>query len=259
MKLKDAKITRAIIFCVIVLACNLAQGQQYNSDNYLSKPCGTSTIILTYGQRSDIIMTTFSLFRNWEFTTAVYIYNKDNNPNTADGYSTTFYFKWMLYENPAQTGGIAFKGGTGLYPGLQNDSVSLGNAFKSYWVNAPLTLPFFKNKLSWDIMPGASYTTKYGTEGNPAWGFTYSTRLAYYPFSPKLSLVGEVFGAAGQAFSKPEYKVGLRWEPNQYAVFAVTYGQEFKGSEGAGLEIGIMLFTPPFCCLGKSHKKQSGK
>ena len=245
----------AIIFFLAVFSCNLALGQQFNSDNYLSKPCGTSTIILTYGIRSDILMTTFSLFPKWEFTYAAYIYNNDNNPKTDDGYSTSFYLKYMLYENAAQTGGIAVKLGTGLDPGLQNDSVNLQNEFKTYWVNAPLTLPFFKNKLSWDIMPGALYNSSYGTEGKPAWGFTYSSRLAYYPFSPKWSVVGEVFGSAGVAYAAPEYKVGIRWEPNLHAVFAMTYGREFTGTEGAQFEIGIMLFTPPFCCLVKSHKK----
>lgn len=251
------KFKRAILFGLVFLSCNLVRGQQYNSDNYLSKPCGMATVILTAGQASDIFMTTFSLIPRWEFTTAVYIFNTDHKRNTDDGYSTTFYFKWMLYENKAQTGGVAFKGGTGQDPGLHTDSTSLQDAFNTYWVNTPVTIPFFKNRLSWDLMPGASYTTKYGYEGNPAWAFTYSTRLAYYPFSFKWCIAGEVFGSVGQAVALPEYKVGLRWEPNQYAVFALTYGQEFTTSKGAGLEFGIMLFTPPFCCLKKSHKKDS--
>ena len=33
---------------------------------------------------------------------------------------------------------------------------------------------------------------------------------------------------------------------NQYAVFPLTYGQEFSGSNGAGFEIGVLPFTPPF-------------
>ena len=56
--------------------------------------------------------------------------------------------------------------------------------------------------------------------------------------------------ATGKTGAIPEYKIGVRWEPSQYAVFAVTYGHEFSGSLGAGFEFGVMLFTPPFACLG---------
>ena len=62
-------------------------------------------------------------------------------------------------------------------------------------------------------MPGASYTKSYGKDSGPAWAFTYSTRLAWYPRGPNLALVGEVFGAEGEFHSIPEYKTGIRWEP----------------------------------------------
>ena len=90
-----------------------AVAQQFNSDNYLSKPHGVATLILTYGDRNSILMNTFSLFPKWEFTAAIYWYNWDNDPRTDDGYSTSYYAKWMLYENEAKTGGVAVKGGTG--------------------------------------------------------------------------------------------------------------------------------------------------
>jgi len=48
----------------------------------------------------------------------------------------------------------------------------------------------------------------------------------------------------------PEYKIGPRWEPSQYATIALTDGHEFAGPLGAGFEFGVMLFTPPFACLG---------
>jgi hypothetical protein len=225
-----------------------ASAQQFNSDNYLSKPAGMATIILTAGQRTEMFMATFSLIPRWEFTTAAYIQNSDNDPATDDGYSTTFYFKWMLFENAAKTGGMAFKGGTGLDPGYLND-VGVQDAFKTYWVNTPITLPFFKNKVSLDLMPGASLTKDYGEDSHPAWAFTYSTRLAWYPTSPTLALVGEVYGGAGEVVTKPKYKTGLRLEPNQYTTFALTYGQGFDGSGGSGFEVGMMLFTPPFFCI----------
>jgi hypothetical protein len=242
------------ISCLAVLGWTDATAQQFNSDNYLSKPAGVATIILTAGQRNDIFMATFSLIPRWEFTTAVYVFNSDNDQTTDDGYSASLYFKWMLYENKAKTGGIAFKGGTGLDPGYIT-SVGLEDAFRTFWINTPVTFPFLKNRLSLDLMPGASHTLDNASAIEPGWAFTYSTRLAWYPLNFKWAVVGEVFGGAGQVTTKPEYKTGLRWEPNQYTTFALTYGQEFNGDQGAGFEIGMMLFTPPFFCITGCHAK----
>jgi hypothetical protein len=229
--------------------CRPAHAQQYNSDSWLSKPHGMATIILTTGERTSLFMTTFSLLPKWEFTAAAYLYDFDDDVNTDDGYSTSFYAKYMFYQNQAATGGGAVKFGTGLDPGYLVDNVGLKDAFQTYWMNSPWTAPLFDDKVSWDIMPGASVTRNYGVEGNEAWAFTYSTRVAWYYAGPEASIVGEVFGATGEAESIPEYKIGWRWEPNQHVVLALTYGEEFDGPNGAGLEVGLMLFTPPFLKL----------
>lgn len=234
---------------ITFLFCNESKGQQFNSDSYISKPHGMATIILTTGQRNTMLMNTFSLFPKWEFTAAAYIYRKDDDRLTDDGYSLSMYAKYMFYENEAKTGGFAMKAGKGLDPGYLDGSEKVHDASETYWTNAPATIPFFNNKLSWDIMPGASMTLKYGEENTTAWAFTYSTRLAYYPFSPELSLVGELFGSEGQVNSQPEYRTGLRWEPSQYANIALTYGAKLNGESGSGFEIGVMLFTPRFACL----------
>jgi hypothetical protein len=236
-----------LVACAL-LAWSPASAQQFNSDNYLSKPAGISTIILTMGQQSDMVMTTFSLLPRWEFTYAVYVFNSDQDRATDDGYSTSLYFKYMLAENTAKTGGLAFKGGTGMEPGYLT-SVGLENAFQTWWVNAPLTLPFYDNRLSWDLMPGGSYTFDSGTSEELGWSFTYSTRLAWYPKGPKTAIVGEVFGGVGQVETPAEFKTGLRWEPTQHATFALTYGQEFTSHLGAGWQLGMMLFTPPYFCI----------
>ena len=80
------------------------------------------------------------------------------------------------------------------------------------------------------------------------WAFTYATRLAYYPFNPDaMLLLVKLWVLKANWTSQPEYRVGLRWEPSQYSVFAITYDHEFKnGTTGAGWEFGVMLFTPPF-------------
>jgi len=248
MTCRSLKLAGHLALGLAALGGHSANAQQFNSDNYLSKPAGMATIILTAGQRTEMFMTTFSLIPRFEFTAAAYIMNDDGDPATDDGYSSTVYFKYMLFENAAKTGGIAFKGGTGLDPGYL-DEVGLKDAFRTFWVNSPITLPFFGNKLSLDLMPGASVTVDPNAEDQTAWAFTYSTRVGWYPAGPKWALVGEVFGGAGEVETKPKYKTGLRLEPNPYVTFAFTYGQGFDGTGGSGLEVGMMLFTPPFFCI----------
>jgi hypothetical protein len=246
------RITRSAVALLISLSLPAgipALAQQFNSDSYLSKPHGVVTIIVTYGQRNSMIMNTFSLFPRWEFTVSAFLYDPDSNPLTDNGYSGSLYAKYMFFENKEKNGGFAVKFGTGLDPGYLDADNRVNDAFRTYWTNAPATIPFLDNKLSWDIMPGVSYTTDLGAEGGSSWAFTYATRLAWYPYKPTWSLVGEVLGAEGTGTSPPEYRAGFRWEPGQHAVFAITYDDEFHGSGGAGWEVGMMLFTPPFACI----------
>jgi hypothetical protein len=253
---KFREVTVIVFLLLAILNCTSVLAQQFNSDSWLSKPHGTVTLIPTYGQRNSMIMNTYSLFPKWEFTMAAYIYNEDHDITTDDGYSTSLYAKYMFYQNKAGTGGAAVKVGTGLFPGTFDGQDRTKDAFKTYWTNVPVTIPFFDNKLSWDLMPGASFTRHYGSEGKSAWAFTYSSRVAYNPFSPKWSIVGEVFGSAGGVVAIPEFKIGPRWEPSRYGVFAVTWGQEFNGKHGAGFEVGIMLFSPPFACFKGCAEKR---
>ena len=253
------KLTKPILVTLMITFVGGVCAQQYNSDSYLSKPHGTVTIIPTIGKRSSMLMNTFSLFPKWEFTLAAYKYSDDDDPLTDDGYSLSLYGKYMFYENKKKTGGASVKAGTGMFPGTINPEDRTDDAFQTYWVNFPCTIPFFNNTLSLDLMPGASVTRNYGIDSTVAWAFTHSTRLAWYPFSPEISIVGEVFGTEGEMETLPEYKIGVRWEPSPYAVFALTYGQEFGGKNGAGFEFGIMLFTPQFACFGGCNKEKKRK
>jgi hypothetical protein len=241
-------LVRASLLVLALLLSRPAHAQQFNSDSYLSKPHGMATIILTAGERNAMWMSTFSLWPRWEVTAAAYVYNTDDDPKTDDGYSTSFYAKYMFYENATKTGGFAAKAGTGMDPGYIT-TYGLQDAFQTYWMNTPATLPFMNNKLQLDVMPGASYSDSRGADADGGWAFTYSTRLAWYPRNMETSLVGEVFGSEGDVRAIPEYKVGIRWEPNVNSVIALTYGHEFDGDLGAGFEIGVMLFTPPFLKL----------
>lgn len=106
-------------------------------------------------------------------------------------------------------------------------------------------------------MPGASVTKKYVTEDETnAWGFTYSTRLVWYPLNPEWGACGRSFWDRRRSGSNPEYKTGVRWEPNQHAAWAITYGQEFNGNQCAGIERGVMIFTPQFACIGPCKIKR---
>jgi hypothetical protein len=249
MKSALAALCGATLVALCALTGTPALAQQFNSDSYISKPKGTVTTILTTGEHTTMFMMTFSLFRNWEFTAAGYLFNTDADKRTGEGTQLSFYAKYMFYENAAKTGGFAVKGGTGMKPSYILDGSGYQTSSQTWWMNAPATIPFFDNKLSWDIMPGWSATLNSEGSGHTAWAFTYSTRLAWYPVNIKWALVGEAFGAAGEAKLDPEYKVGLRWEPNAHVNIALTYGAKFNGSPGAGWEIGAMFFSPPFLCF----------
>lgn len=247
----NVKSFKRYIFIIVLFTTFYSHAQQYNSDSWLSKPHGTITLIPTVGERSSMLMSTFSLFPKWEFTEAIYVYNKDNDVRTDEGYSFSLYGKYMFYENATRTGGGSVKFGTGMFPGTIKLEAKNDAAFNTYWVNFPFTLPFFNNMLSWDIMPGASVTRTYGDEEEKnATGFTYSTRLAWYPLTQDWGIVGEVFGMEGEATAIPEYKIGIRYEKDPQFVWALTYGEEFNGNEGAGIELGVMIFTPQFACFG---------
>jgi hypothetical protein len=99
-------------------------------------------------------------------------------------------------------------------------------------------------------MPGASVTQNYGEDNRTVWYVTYSTRLAWYPTSPIWAIVGEIYGSAGDLNIDTEFRIGLRWEPDQYTNIAITYDEEFGGNYGGGFEIGLMIFSPPFFCIG---------
>jgi hypothetical protein len=51
----------------------------------------------------------------------------------------------------------------------------------------------------------------------------------------------------------PNDRIGLRLEPDQHTVFAFTVDDEVGGTDGAGWEVGIMLFSPPFFSPGGAN------
>ena len=200
------------------------------------------------GHRGHTLIDVVTLFPRFEFNVGATLYREDRSTDTTDHFSTTLYLKYMFFENAAKNGGFAVMAGTGVQPGyLQAGTVT--EDFKTYWAAFPVTFPFLDGALSWDLLPGASVTLDQGPSRTEAWGFTYSSRLAVYKVIPQSAIVGEIFGTEGDAYSKPQYKVGVRWE-SKYVVAALTYGGALDGSRGAGIELGVMILSPPFLCIG---------
>ena len=71
-----------------------------------------------------------------------------------------------------------------------------------------------------------------------------------YGVVPRSALVGEIYGTEGDINNPAQYRIGLRWEPSHSFVAAVTWSQAFDGSPSGGCEVGIMLFSPRFACIG---------
>ena len=115
-------------------------------------------------------------------------------------------------------------------------------AFESWFAMATASYDFFDSQLLLDILPGVVVNLDQGPEGDSAWGFTYSSRVALYGFIPSSAIVAEVFGTAGEAESKPGYRAGVRWESSKWVV-AATYADAFNGNGGAGFELGFIYFT----------------
>jgi len=65
----------------------------------------------------------------------------------------------------------------------------------------------------------------------------------------------EACGTEGQAYSKTEYKVGLRWKPIEFIFPAITHSSQMQAGYGAGFEIGFVIFSPQF--LKKDFNKNN--
>jgi len=221
--------------------------QQFNSDNYLTMPHGTCTFILTAGQRNSGFISSFALIKRWEFFAQATLYWPNESEEIPQHFTTNIYAKYMPYENEAKTAGVGIFLGYGVSP-FYYDKTELLAKHTNFWTAVAATIPFFNNMISWDIMPGGMVDFDYSND-NTAWGFTYSTRIAIYKIIPQSSIVGEIYGTAGQLNSEPEYKIGIRWEPNNTVLPAITYGSGLDGSSGPGFELGVMIFTPPFLKL----------
>lgn len=220
-----------------------ARAQQFNSDNWRVLPNATGMGMLSVGEHYSVMYLGYGFSPGWEADVGYSIF-KEEEENTAAHYATTAYVKRLIFQDEALTRGAAVMAGIGKGPGFIESGVKIQD-FRNYWVSVPVTIPFFDDKLSWDLMPGVTWNTEYGLEEESAVGFTYSTRLAIYRIVPQSAIVFEVFGAEGDAEAPAQYKAGVRWE-SEFVVAALTYGDGLEGNDGGGFELGFIFLTMPY-------------
>lgn len=224
--------------------------QQFNTDNYLAMPHGTVTTVLTVGTEWSMWNASVGLFENWEFFAGATQVWEDRDAGVSSHFTASTWVKYMFYENETRDAGFAVSGGIGANPGYL-DQERRNEPYRQFWIIPQGTLRFLSGRLLWDLNPGiqANFDTDPGDD-DTAWGFTYSTRAALYGVIPSTAIVAEVFGATGELDAPAQYKAGVRWEPNPSFVLAITWGWAFDGHKSAGLEAGMMIFSPRFACLG---------
>lgn len=246
-------LSRAVVLAAMILVMPgvipPASAQQFNSDNYLTMPYGTETVVVTYGTRNATIVTSFALAPSWEFFVQANLFRESEQDEALEHFSTNMYAKYMFVENEAKNGGFAVMGGIGGTPGYYHRG-EVTNSFRTYWASAPLTLPFVKGRVLLDLMPGFQVDLDRGPANTAAWSVTHSTRVNIYGIVPQSAIVGEIYGSSGHGATHTEYKAGLRWEPHPKFALAATYSRSLDGTPGAGFEVGFILFSPRFLCRG---------
>lgn len=160
-------------------------------------PYGVSTFCLVAGERSSLILPSFSLFPRWEFFIGGNLIWEDEERMAEDHFQTILYAKYMFYENEAKNAGFAVSFGTGGFPGYYRNNVRI-NSFRNYYAYFPTTIPLLKGTISCDLNPGVlADNTGEGEDESWEVGFTYSTRVAIYNIIPRIAIVGEIYGTAG--------------------------------------------------------------
>ena len=241
-------IIASAVFVGFLLASPV-HAQQFNSDNQWVAPHGVMTLVPTVGEDYSQMYFTAALVPEWEFNAQFTHFYDDPRDNSESYTVTNLYAKRRLRQNEAETQGYAVMFGTGIFPG-HLDAGRVSRAFESWWFNGIATYGFAGDRLMLDILPGVIVNEDQDDDGDNAWGFTWSSRLALYDVIPRSALVGEVFGTEGDASSPASYRFGVRWESPKLVVSA-TYSDAFDGSTGAGFELGLMYFTEPrFCFRG---------
>lgn len=239
----------ALLGLVSVLAYpSSSTAQQFNGDNQWVAPHGVATLAGTVGEEYSQAYLVAALVPEWEFNLQATHYYEDPEDDSDNFDVANIYVKHRLSQNEAGTTGYAFFLGTGIFP----DHRELGErmqAFESWYAMGVGTFGFLDDKVLLDVVPGVVANTDQGVDGDTAWGFTYTSRVAVYGVIPSSAIVAEAFGTTGEAESEPGYRVGVRWESPKWVV-AATFSERFDGKGGAGFELGFLYFTDARFCFG---------
>ncbi len=237
--------TKIILLVLFGHSSSHLNAQQFNSDNYVVMPHGTGTFVITNGERNAAFVNSFGLIPRFEFFVQGNLFWENEKTESPQHFTATLYAKYSLWVNTQKSSGVSVFLGFGKSPGYYTQKEFL-TLHKNYWTAVVYTLPLFNKTIYWDFMPGGMVDIDYKGSKNAAWGFTYSSRINVYKLIPKTAIVAEIFGTEGSIYSAPEYKIGLRYEPNDFIIPAITYGNTLSGTGGAGFEIGLVIFTPQY-------------
>lgn len=236
------KIRTVVVLLAAVFAAP-ATAQQFVTDDYFVMPHKSSNLMIAAGENYTAIIPSMGLFPNWEIFVGGTLTYESSDRTDENHFSPMIIAKNKVWENDRQTGGLAWTVGTGLNPNYLKEDVQV-DGFEDVYGVLNWTIPFANDAIQFDLNPG--FSANYGNAfDGTAWNFTYAARIAWIKGLGNWSPVAEVFGAEGDAGSDPQYKAGLRWEPNDNFRFAVTYGGGFGDHDGAGLEVGVILVTVP--------------
>ena len=80
-----------------------AAAQQFNTDNYLTMPHGTATIVLKAGQRNAGVVTSFALLPRWEFFAQAFLFWENEKELAPQHFNTLLYTKYMFWVSELPT------------------------------------------------------------------------------------------------------------------------------------------------------------
>ncbi len=238
------------VVLLVMLGSAPVLAQQFVTDDYFVMPYKSSNMMMTIGENNAVILPSMGLFKDWEVFIGAALAWEGGDRNDEDHFSTIVSAKHNVWKNERDTGGFSWSVGTGLNPEYFEDNLRT-ESFRDVYGVALWTLPFADDRVQLDLNPGVSFKSGDAYSDDTAVDFTYSARVAWLKGVGNWSPIAEVFGSVGDVDKQAQYKLGARWEPNDNFRFAFTYGAGLDGSDGAGVEIGIIMVTIP-CSKGCS-------
>lgn len=122
------------------------QAQQFNSDNYLAMPHGTTSITMTAGGRNSGSVLSFALVPKWEFFAQTFLFWENEKELVPQHFNVQVYAKYMFWVNKENNGGGAVFLGFGKSPGYWQQTQFIKTS-RNIWTAIPMTFSLFDNTL----------------------------------------------------------------------------------------------------------------